>query len=99
MAEMDRLRSLDMNNPLSRRLLLRHAARLGAAAFVLGAAPKVARAQFFDNPFKLGVTSGDPLADGFVLWTRLAPDPFEGGGMPPEAVPVNYEIAVDENMR
>jgi alkaline phosphatase D len=99
MAGPDRLRSLDVNNPLSRRLLLRHAARLGAAAFVSGAAPKVARAQFFDNPFKLGVTSGDPLADGFVIWTRLAPDPFEGGGMPPEAVPVNYEIALDENMR
>ncbi|MGH2641090.1 MAG: PhoD-like phosphatase N-terminal domain-containing protein, partial [Actinomycetota bacterium] len=28
-------------------------------------------------PFTLGVASGDPSADGFVLWTRLAPRPLE----------------------
>ena len=33
-------------------------------------------------PFTLGVASGDPLPDGIVLWTRLAPKPLEGGGMP-----------------
>ena len=34
----------------------------------------------------LGVASGDPTADGFVIWTRLAPEPLaEGGGMPPRA--------------
>lgn len=39
-------------------------------------------------PFSLGVASGDPSPDGFVLWTRLAPDPLapRGGGMPPQAV-------------
>ena len=26
-----------------------------------------------DNPFTLGVASGDPLPTGVVLWTRLAP--------------------------
>lgn len=84
----------------SRRDLLREAARLGATAFALTSLPKIARAiTFFDNPFKLGVASGDPIADGFVLWTRLAPDPLNGGGMPPEAVPVNYEIASDATMR
>ena len=25
-----------------------------------------------DNPFTLGVASGEPSPDGFVLWTRLA---------------------------
>lgn len=37
------------------------------------------------NPFSLGVASGDPLPDGVVLWTRLAPDPVSedgAGGMP-----------------
>ena len=35
-------------------------------------------------PFTLGVASGDPAADGVVLWTRLAPSPLEhAGGMPP----------------
>ncbi|MFB6371767.1 MAG: alkaline phosphatase, partial [Bradymonadaceae bacterium] len=46
-----------------------------------------------DDPFTLGVACGDPLPDGFVLWTRLAPRPIEGGGMPPTDVPVIWEIA------
>ncbi|MEJ7719302.1 MAG: alkaline phosphatase D family protein [Ilumatobacteraceae bacterium] len=32
--------------------------------------------------FTLGVASGEPTPDGVVLWTRLAPDPLMGGGMP-----------------
>ena len=43
-----------------------------------------------DYPFKLGVASGDPAPDGFVLWTRLAPKPLAGGGMPHE----NIEVVV-----
>ena len=35
-----------------------------------------------DYPFTLGVASGDPTPDGVVLWTRLAPRPLDGGGMP-----------------
>jgi len=46
--------------------------------------------------FTLGVASGDPLPDGVVLWTRLAPDPLHGGGMPQRAVPVEWELAADE---
>ena len=50
-----------------------------------------------DDPFNLGVASGDPSADGFVLWTRLALRPLEiGGGMAPEAVKVLWEVAEDE---
>jgi alkaline phosphatase D len=48
--------------------------------------------------FSLGVASGDPAPDGFVLWTRLAPDPLNGGGMPPEPVPVRWQVATDERM-
>jgi alkaline phosphatase D len=50
-------------------------------------------------PFTLGVASGDPLSDGVVLWTRLAPDPLRGGGMPDAAVPVRWEIASDDRFR
>ncbi|MCU1354256.1 MAG: alkaline phosphatase [Acidimicrobiales bacterium] len=46
--------------------------------------------------FALGVASGDPLPDGFVLWTRLAPAPIHGGGMPPVDVPVRWQVANDE---
>jgi alkaline phosphatase D len=56
------------------------------------------------DPFSLGVASGGPRPDGFVLWTRLAPDPLSAnpatpGGMTGGDVPVAYEIAGDEAMR
>jgi len=44
------------------------------------------RVRAADYPFKLGVASGDPTSDGVVLWTRLAPDTLNGGGMPDEDV-------------
>ncbi len=52
-----------------------------------------------DDPFTLGVASGDPLPDRVMLWTRLAPDPLAGGGMPPRPVPVVWEVAHDEGFR
>jgi alkaline phosphatase D len=51
-----------------------------------------------DYPFSLGVASGDPLPTGVVLWTRLAPKPLEGGGMPNENVEVSWQVAEDEGM-
>lgn len=45
--------------------------------------------------FTLGVASGDPLSDGVILWTRLAPDPTGDGGMPEVEVPVSWEVATD----
>ncbi|MBE9375053.1 alkaline phosphatase D family protein [Saccharopolyspora sp. HNM0983] len=51
------------------------------------------------DPFTLGVASGDPLPDGMVLWTRLAPEPTAedgSGGMPARPVPVEWEVAADE---
>lgn len=58
-----------------------------------------AQPNFSDYPFKLGVASGDPLPDSVVLWTRLAPDPLNGGGISFANVPVQWQIARDENMR
>ncbi|WP_210366189.1 alkaline phosphatase [Bacillus sp. REN3] len=61
---------------------------------------KVEAAPVFSNyPFTLGVSSGDPLSDSVVLWTRLAPDPLNGGGMPAHLVPVNWELASDMHFR
>ena len=48
------------------------------------------------DPFTLGVASGDPAIHGVVLWTRLAPDPLNGGGMPPDDVEVLWEVSSDE---
>lgn len=53
---------------------------------------------FSDYPFQLGVASGDPESDGFLIWTRLAPKPLEGGGMPSVNVAVQWLVANDENM-
>ncbi len=55
------------------------------------------RAVAKNDPFTLGVASGDPTPDGFVLWTRLAPQPLEnGGGMQPENIQVRWEVAEDD---
>lgn len=74
-----------------------------AAALVFGAGPfterAMAQARFPDYPFKLGVASGDPFPDGVVLWTRLAPDPLNGGGMPDKRVTVQWQVATDERFR
>lgn len=48
------------------------------------------------SPFTLGVASGDPLPDSVILWTRLAPKPLEGGGMPDAPAPVRWEVSTDE---
>ncbi len=53
---------------------------------------------FAADPFALGVASGDPGPDGFVLWTRLAPDPLNGGGIDGD-VGVRWEIASDDAFR
>ena len=47
------------------------------------------------DPFTLGVASGDPDAESVVLWTRLAPLPLEGGGMPPDDVRVLWEASAN----
>jgi len=54
------------------------------------------------NPFTLGVASGDPLPDGVVLWTRLAPEPLApdgSGGLPAEPYGVQWQVAEDERFR
>jgi alkaline phosphatase D len=83
---------------LSRRTFLLTASGL----VVLGAAPAalvLGQPRFTANPFTLGVASGYPQADGFVLWTRLAPDPLHGGGMPSQSIRVGWEVAEDESFR
>lgn len=54
---------------LQRRALLKLLA-LGAAA-PAAALAELAQVPFSASPFRLGVASGAPSSDGFVLWTRL----------------------------
>jgi phosphodiesterase/alkaline phosphatase D-like protein len=83
---------------VDRRRFIRLAGGAAAAAATVGrlSSPQRAVAALDEGPFALGVSSGDPAHDSVVLWTRLAPDPLDGGGMPPEPVPVRWEIAHDE---
>jgi alkaline phosphatase D len=89
---------------IPRRSFLRLA---GGAASILAAPALVsctAGPRWTSDPFALGVAAGDPAPDGFVLWTRLAPDPLSAdpatpGGMRGGDVPVAYEIATDPQMR
>ena len=54
--------------------------------------------KFTDYPFKLGVASGDPDPEGFVLWTRLAPEPYNPDSLPRQSIPVVWQVAEDEKM-
>lgn len=57
-------------------------------------------AQIKEDPFTLGVASGDPLPHSVLLWTRLAPQPYQAdGGLPARRIPVRWELARDENFR
>ncbi|MBI0535737.1 alkaline phosphatase [Roseomonas sp. KE2513] len=78
---------------LTRRGLLRAGMAMPGLA-LLGHLP--ARAD--DYPFALGVASGEPGADLVVLWTRLATR-WQGGGMTPAPVPVDWVVARDEGLR
>ena len=90
----------------TRRALLRGA---GAAGLTLVAAPALLRYAAAESwnagdPFCLGVAAGTPRPDGFVLWTRLAPEPLSydpetPGGMRGGDVGVGYEIATDPGLR
>ena len=90
---------------LSRRVLLgglAGAAAVGTTAFAgspAGSANLLSSQAPVRDPFTLGVASGDPEPDGFVLWTRLAPEPIRGGGMPQRAVPVQWQVATDRRFR
>ncbi|MEO0489854.1 MAG: alkaline phosphatase D family protein [Cyanobacteria bacterium J06659_2] len=89
-----------LSTRLQRRSLL-----MGTGAFtgllIARQWPRQALAQikFSSDPFTLGVASGEPLPNGVVLWTRLAPDPLNGGGMPNEDVAVTYTVATDEALQ
>jgi alkaline phosphatase D len=86
-----------LHDATRRRLLYAAAGLFGLS--LSGAATRVWPAQSLpkDDPFRLGVASGDPAPDGVVIWTRLAPMPqVEGGGMPEAAFEVDWELAEDE---
>ncbi|HET9160881.1 MAG TPA: alkaline phosphatase D family protein [Caulobacteraceae bacterium] len=71
----------------------------GAAGAALLVGPRAFGAA--GDPFALGVASGDPAPDGFVLWTRISKDPLaaDGRGGMHGPVQVKYLVAEDQAMR
>ena len=91
----------DWDRRITRRTLLKTGGSFAAGMTLAGLASRSAFAQgslLVDDPFTLGVASGDPGPTGVVLWTRLVPDPLvPGGGMPQEPFEVRYELSQDED--
>ncbi len=86
---------------VSRRLVLAYGAALAGLPLVTSRLAAADRKIVFENyPFSLGVASGDPDSNSIVLWTKLAPDPMQSnGGMKPEMVSVDWELAEDDAMK
>lgn len=56
------------------------------------------RALAAGDPFTAGVAAGDPEADGFVIWTRLAAQPLAveaADGASTQALPLRWQVARD----
>ncbi|WP_435200654.1 alkaline phosphatase D family protein [Janibacter sp. GS2] len=95
---------------LTRRHALASGLAAGTTALIAAPAARanqsspllVAAGPVRQDPFALGVASGDPTSTGVVLWTRLAVDPLAAdglGGMPGRDVPVQWQVADNPQMR
>ncbi|MAP94561.1 MAG: alkaline phosphatase [Ponticaulis sp.] len=61
--------------------------------------PAMSQTQSDKYHFTLGVASGCPRDTSVILWTRLAPEPLKGGGMPDGICHVRYRVCRDDAMR
>ncbi|MDI1460310.1 alkaline phosphatase D family protein [Catellatospora sp. KI3] len=82
-------------------LLLGSAAAVGGLLGVPAKAHAIRRSTLAPrtDPFTLGVASGDPAPDGFVIWTRLACSPLDEdgrGGMADQTYEVRWQVSADD---
>lgn len=86
---------------MDRRNFLADITRLAALSAVVPNVWRVrSRLSFADDPFSLGVASGDITSTGGIIWTRLAPRPLEpDGGMSGPRPVVSWEVADDEGFQ
>jgi alkaline phosphatase D len=69
-----------------------------SSSTALAACGKLAAQSLRHDPFLLGVASGSPSLDGFVLWTRLMAAPL-GDPLPASPIEVGWELATDPEFR
>ncbi|MEU0697677.1 alkaline phosphatase D family protein [Streptomyces niveus] len=89
---------------LGRRRFLTVTGAAAALAFAVNlptagtaSAAELDAAKIKSDPFTLGVGSGDPQPASVLLWTRLAPSPYESdSGLPRNRVSVRWEVSHDE---
>lgn len=87
---------------LRRRTFLTTASAAAALAFAVNLpgsahAAEMDAKKITEDPFTLGVASGDPQPGSVMLWTRLAPRPYEpGSGLPSARFTVRWELAHDD---
>ncbi|WP_381799186.1 alkaline phosphatase D family protein [Streptomyces niveus] len=89
---------------LGRRRFLTVTGAAAALAFAVNlptagtaSAAELDAAKIKSDPFTLGVGSGDPQPGSVLLWTRLAPSPYESdSGLPRSRVSVRWEVSHDE---
>ena len=97
------------SQPLDRRTVLGGAAVV-AAGLVVGTAGMAAAAPsrtssaatpaLKHSPFTLGISSGDPLPNAVIIWTRLAQTPLAlDSGMPQKNYTVVWQVAADAGMK
>ena len=84
---------------LSRRDFLYGAGGLAAIALATPAEALLDKTGLPSDPFTLGVASGDPASDGVVLWTRLAPNPLNGGWQSTRSLAVQWTVSTDPLMQ
>ncbi|MEO7326103.1 MAG: alkaline phosphatase D family protein, partial [Dokdonella sp.] len=78
-----------------RQFIFGSAAALGVAS--LGISGRMlAQPRFDAYPFALGVASGEPDSNGFVLWTRIAPTQTDAAFLPMHDFVVDWVVAEDE---
>jgi alkaline phosphatase D len=87
---------------IDRRRFLEYVWRAAGASLGMALLPgrhAFAAPRLGQNPFTLGVASGDPTPDGIVLWTRLAPAPAEPERLGAAPIRVGWRVARDAAMR
>ena len=72
--------------------------RVALGTVGLASSGRLAAQALRHNPFLLGVASGSPALDGFVLWTRLLAAP-QGEPLPPSPIEVRWELATDPDFK
>ena len=87
----------------TRRQLLIYASSIAASTLLLPGcklktSPLSTLPSNFDNPFKLGVACGDPVSDGFVIWSRLIFFEYDLQSSPKESMQVTWRISTDKSM-